>query len=135
MRFKTKLRFAIEVAESIDTEFVEIPPLLLQPYVENAIWHGLMHKLEGGSVQVRVEQPADNRLRIIITDDGIGRAKAAELKSKSAMPQKSFGMNVTSERIALINQLYKTQTHIQLTDLIDPEGHPAGTEVVVEIPI
>lgn len=135
MRFKDKLRFDIIVDEKLDTEFVKIPPLLLQPYVENAIWHGLMHKLEGGKVVVRVEQPQDNRLRVTIADDGIGRAEAAALKSKSATPKKSFGMNVTSERIALINQLYKTCTHVQISDLVDSEGHPAGTEVVLEIPI
>lgn len=135
MRFKRKLRFSIDVADTIDAEFVEIPPLLLQPYVENAIWHGLMHKLEGGNVAVRVEQPDDNRLRIFITDDGIGRTKAAELKSKSATPKKSLGMNVTGERIALINQLYKTHAEVQIKDLIDAEGHPAGTEVMLDIPI
>lgn len=133
MRFKDKLRFQIKVSESIDTEFVEIPPLLLQPYVENAIWHGLMHKVEGGTVLVQVEQPQEDRLRITITDDGIGRQEAAVLKSKSATPQKSFGMNVTSERIALINQLYRSHTHVQIIDLVDADGHPAGTEVIIEI--
>ena len=133
MRFKDKLNFRIDVAPVIDAEFIEIPPLLLQPYVENAIWHGLMHKDSGGNVLVRVEQPQDDCLRVTITDDGIGRAEAANLKSKSAMPKKSFGMNVTGERIALINQLYKTSTHVQIRDLVDSEGHPAGTEVVVEI--
>ncbi|MFC5408075.1 sensor histidine kinase [Larkinella bovis] len=134
MRFKNKLRFQIDVEEQIDAEFVEIPPLLLQPYVENAIWHGLMHKLEGGTVWVRVEQPAEDQLRITIADDGIGRAKAAEFKSKSATAAKSFGMKVTDERIALINQLYRTQTRVQVRDRVDSLGQPAGTEVVVTIP-
>lgn len=135
MRFKSKLCFHIDLPETIDTEFIEIPPLLLQPYVENAIWHGLMHKLDGGTVQIRVEQPQDDRLRITITDNGIGRAEAAMLKSKSATPKKSFGMNVTGERIALINQLYQTHTNVQVNDLVNATGHPAGTEVVLEIPI
>ncbi|MBD2705764.1 histidine kinase [Spirosoma sp. BT702] len=135
MRFKNKLHYQIDVQASIDTEFVEIPPLLLQPYVENAIWHGLMQKLEGGNVAVRVEQLRDDYLQITITDDGIGRTKAAELKSKSATPKKSFGMNVTSERIALINKLYQTQTQVQIHDLTDSDGQPAGTEIVLEIPI
>lgn len=135
MRFKTKLNFRIDMDPAIDAEFIEIPPLLLQPYVENAIWHGLMHKESGGTVWVQVDQPQENGLRITITDDGIGRAEAAVLKSKSAMPKKSFGMKVTSERIALINQLYKTSTHVQIRDLTDTDGHPAGTEVVLEIRI
>ena len=135
MRFKNKLRFEIEVEPGIDAEFTEIPPLLIQPYVENAIWHGLMHKPEGGTVSVRVEQPRPDHLRITVADDGVGRAKAAELKSKSATPKKSFGLKVTGERIALINQLYQSQTQVKMHDLVDAEGHPAGTEVVLEIPV
>ncbi len=135
MRFKNKLRFEVFVAPEVDADFTEIPPLLIQPYVENAIWHGLMHKAEGGTVSVRVEQPHDDRLLITVTDDGVGRAKAAELKSKSATPKKSFGLKVTGERIALINQLYQTHTRVQIHDLVDAEGHPAGTEVALEIPI
>jgi LytS/YehU family sensor histidine kinase len=135
MRFKDKLRFSVEVSPDVDADFIEIPPLLIQPYVENAIWHGLMHKTEGGTVALRVEQPADNLLRVTITDDGVGRARAAVLKSKSAAPRKSFGMDVTSERIALINQLYKTHTRVQVHDLTDAAGEPAGTEVVLETTI
>jgi YD repeat-containing protein len=135
MRFKDKLRFSLDTDPDIDLDFTEIPPLLIQPYVENAIWHGLMHKTEGGTVQIRVTQPGDNLLQITITDDGIGRARAAELRSKSATPRKSFGMAVTFERIALINQLYKTQTRVQISDLVDAGGGAAGTEVLLEIPI
>jgi sensor histidine kinase YesM len=135
MRFKDKLRFTIDVDTDLDTDLIEIPPLLLQPYVENAIWHGLMHKPEGGLVQVKVEPMKEDCLRITITDDGIGRAKANELKSLSATRHKSFGMKVTGERISLINRLYQTHTRVQVHDLTDAEGNPAGTEVVLEIPI
>jgi len=72
-------------------------------------------------------------LQITITDDGIGRARAAALKSKSAIAGKSFGMKVTGERIALINHLYKTNAKVQVNDLIDAEGNAAGTEVVIKI--
>jgi hypothetical protein len=133
MRFKDKLRFAVDVAPEIDTDMIEIPPMLLQPYVENAIWHGLMHKKEGGSVQVKVVQPQTDCLQITITDDGIGRSKARALKSKSATANKSFGMKMTGERIALLNQMYQTATKVQVHDLTDAEGHAAGTEVVLDI--
>ena len=133
MRFKNKLNFTIETDPDLDTDLVEIPPLLLQPYVENAIWHGLMHKKDGGSVYVKIAQLKAERLQITITDDGIGRARAAELKSKSAIAGKSFGMKVTGERIALINHLYKTNAKVQVNDLTDAEGNAAGTEVVIEI--
>ncbi|GAB3227162.1 hypothetical protein GCM10027423_64260 [Spirosoma arcticum] len=135
MRFGSKLTFQIEIDPAIDSEFVEIPPLLIQPYVENAIWHGLMHKEKGGTVWVRVEQPKENGLLITIKDDGVGRAKATELKSKSATQHKSFGMKITSERIELINQMYHTQTQVQIQDMTDAMGHSIGTEVILCIPI
>ncbi len=135
MRFQQKVRYEIQVSDDIDTELIQIPPLLLQPFVENAIWHGLMHKEEGGTVAVSVQQPQPDRLRIEVTDNGIGRAKAAEYKSKSATKSKSFGMKMTTERIELINQLYHTQTRVQVDDLIDERGLPVGTRVLIEIPI
>ena len=135
MRFKEKLAFRIDVEQTVDQQYVEIPPMLIQPYVENAIWHGLMHKPEGGTVRVNVTQPGDALLHVTITDDGIGRAKAAELKSKSASQRRSFGLKVTGERIALINQLYHTRTQVVINDLADANGQPAGTEVILQIPI
>ncbi len=135
MRFKQKLRFSIQVSPGIDQRYLRIPPLLLQPYVENAIWHGLMHKPEGGTVTVVVSQPQENLLHIEIADDGVGRERAAELKSKSAGKHKSFGMQVTADRIRMINQLYNIQTHVRIDDLVDAEGQPAGTEVILHIPI
>ncbi len=135
MRFKQKLSFSVAVEPGIDAGFVELPPLLLQPYVENAIWHGLMHKPEGGTVRVQVTLPQENLLQLTITDDGVGRARATELKSKSASHRKSFGLKMTSERIALVNQLYQTHTQVLIADLVDAAGQPAGTEVVLQIPL
>jgi LytS/YehU family sensor histidine kinase len=134
MRFKEKLQYSI--TENIDTSYTEIPPLIIQPYVENAIWHGLMHKETGGNLNIVVDKgDADDYLKITITDDGIGRTKAGELKSKSAVKQKSFGMKVTSERIALINQLFKTNTTVQIIDLVHSNGEAAGTQVIIQIPV
>ena len=135
MRFKGKVSYHINIAEGIDTGYIQIPPLLVQPFVENAIWHGLMHKEEGGIVKVEVTQPNENLLHIEISDDGIGREKAAEFKSKSATVNKSFGMKVTNERIELINQLYNSTTKVQVFDLNNQQGQATGTKVVVEIPI
>ncbi len=135
MRFKEKVTIVLVVAPDIDQQFVTIPPLLLQPYVENAIWHGLMHKPDGGTVTVSVSQPTDQLLHIEIVDDGIGRARATALKSKSAGKGKSFGMQVTADRIRMINTLYNTQTSAQILDLVAPDGKPLGTKVVLEIPV
>ncbi len=135
MRFKQKVQFSIHVSPGIDQRYVCIPPLLLQPYVENAIWHGLMHKPEGGTVTVEVSQPQPDQLHIEITDDGVGRQRAGALKSKSAGSHKSFGMQVTADRIRMINQLYNIQTQTQIVDLVDSFGEACGTRVLLDIPI
>lgn len=135
MRFKQKVSFAISVAPDIDQRYVCIPPLLIQPYVENAIWHGLMHKPQGGTVTVAVSQPQENLLHVEITDDGIGRQQAAGLKSKSAGKHKSFGMQVTADRIRMINQLYNIQTQTLVLDLVNGFGEPCGTKVILQIPV
>jgi sensor histidine kinase YesM len=135
MRFKDKVKYQINIDQNIDQQFIEIPPLLIQPFVENAIWHGLMHKTEGGLVKIDVSQPKDQMLLIEISDNGIGREKALAYKSKSVMKNKSLGMKVTSERIELINQIYKTNTNVEIIDLKDKNGEALGTKVILNIPI
>ena len=135
MRFKHKVQFCINVSPEIDQRYLRIPPLLLQPYVENAIWHGLMHKAGGGTVTVEVSQPEENLLHIEITDDGVGRERALALKSKSAGRHKSFGMQVTADRIRMINQLYNTHTQARIVDLVDSFGEACGTKVILDIPV
>lgn len=135
MRFKNKVQYQIIVDSAIDAEYIQIPPLLLQPYVENAIWHGLMHKKEGGLINIDVFQPTEQVLLIQIKDDGIGRELAAEIQSKSATQQKSFGLKITSERIHIINQLYQIQTAVTVEDLKDERGKAIGTKVIIQIPV
>lgn len=134
MRFKEKLHYDINIADNVDTDYIEIPPMLIQPYIENAIWHGLMPKENGGTIAVSFNCQ-DNNLKIIVTDNGVGRAKSAELKSKSATAHKSFGMSITYERIELINQMYKTNISVTVNDLYNEQGMAQGTEVVIDIPI
>jgi uncharacterized membrane protein YciS (DUF1049 family) len=135
MRFNEKVQFKINIDEEIDAHFIHIPPLLLQPYIENAIWHGLMHKEEGGTVLLDLTMKNDNMLQVTITDDGIGRTAAAALKSKSATKNKSFGLKMTSERIGLINQLYKSDTQVRIEDLVDDKGEATGTKVIIDISV
>jgi hypothetical protein len=111
LRAGDKLNYEILVSDDIEPALIELPPLLIQPYVENAIWHGLMHKEGGGRVTVSVEtgytavetrhtlslRPNTNILQITITDNGIGR-KAAALHKKATQTQ-SFGTKLTAERI------------------------------------
>ncbi|MEP6926627.1 MAG: histidine kinase, partial [Ginsengibacter sp.] len=119
MRFKNKVKYQINVSPEIDQQYIDIPPLLLQPYVENAIWHGLMHKKEGGTICIDVSLPQEHCLQIEIKDDGVGRELAAEYKSKSATRQKSFGLKMTSERIDIIYQVYNIKADVQIIDMKD----------------
>ncbi len=129
MRFENRFEYSIYVDDNIEGEFVEVPPLLLQPYVENAIWHGLMHKESRGKLTIAITKEG-NRLRCIIEDNGIGRQKAQQLKSKSATRDKSLGMKITTDRL----NLYKKQTEVQVIDLMDLNGAPSGTRVILGIP-
>ncbi len=135
MRFKDKVSYKINVMPHIDQQYIEIPPLLLQPYVENAIWHGLMHKTEGGNIIIDITQPSEYLLHIEIKDNGIGREMAKEHKSKSATRQKSFGLKMTSERLEAINYIYQTHTQVKIIDLKDKAGNASGTKVIIEIPL
>ncbi len=136
MRFKEKLQYDIKINNDVEADYIEIPPLLLQPYVENAIWHGLMHKEEGGKIDINAAiHKEESVLEINIIDDGVGRSRSAELRSKTATRHKSYGMKVTSERIALINQIYKTGANVSIHDLLHDNGQPAGTLVTIQIPV
>ncbi|MCG2615200.1 histidine kinase [Terrimonas sp. NA20] len=134
MRFKEKLHYKIDLADNMDMDYIEIPPMLIQPYVENAIWHGLMPKEDGGILLVSF-RCEENNLKITVTDNGVGRARAAELKSSSATAHRSFGMSITHERIELINQMHNTNMSVIINDLQDDKGNAAGTEVIIDIPI
>lgn len=131
LRFKEKLQFSLEIDPEIDPTFLQIPGMLLQPHVENAIWHGLMHRKEGGRIWVRLTLPQEHLLHIEIEDNGIGRHAAEELESKSALTKKSLGQKITAERLKATGKLAFSET----IDQYDAQGNAAGTKVVMEIPL
>ena len=136
MRFKEKIQYSIQVEKSIEVDYIEIPPMLLQPYIENAIWHGLMPKENGGKIDIQMAMNnAASLLLVSITDNGIGRKKSAEIKSRAALNHTSYGMKVTAERIALINQTYHTEAKVKVEDLFDEDRNVAGTKVTIQIPV
>lgn len=108
--------------------------MLLQPYVENAIWHGLMHKEGGGHLLLDLRLETQT-LVCTIEDNGVGRKKSAELKSKTATRAKSMGMDITAHRLELLNAVAGGKSTVQVEDLVDPEGEACGTRVVLRIPV
>ena len=134
VRFEQHFNFIIRVDEGLDAAALKVPPLIIQPYAENAIWHGLMHKDEKGCLEIELYEKQD-MLYCKITDDGVGRKKAFELKSKSASTHKAMGMQITAKRIAMLQHEKQQVTQITINDLVLPGGKPGGTEVILHIPV
>jgi ligand-binding sensor domain-containing protein len=134
LRFDEQFEYKITVDDSVDASMLHVPPLTIQPYAENAIWHGLMHKRSKGTLEIDL-WIANNSLYCRIKDNGIGRIKAAELKNKSKSAYRSMGMRITSDRIALLKQQNAVQTSIQINDLVLADGNSAGTEIIIQLPV
>ena len=135
LRFKEKFNWEIRVDDEIDTLVYKIPTMLIQPYVENAITHGLMHKENGkGYIKVELELQTDQIL-CTIEDNGIGRAKALEIKQQKNGNHISMGTTITESRLKLVNDLYGQSMKVVYTDLVDEAGQAAGTRVQINIPI
>ena len=134
LRFSKKFDFIIDIEESIKIDEVMIPSMLIQPYLENAIWHGIMNLPEDteGVVKIKVNNEDDN-LEIIIEDNGIGRAKAKLIKQKT---HQSKGLSINEKRIEAINYLLKfNNASVEIIDLFDPNNIAIGTKVVIKLPI
>lgn len=136
LRFDHVFDYTISTEDSLQQQQVFIPPMLIQPYVENAIWHGLLHlgTDRKGLLQLHFTQPEENVLLVTITDNGVGRKKAAQHTSKDALKAKSYGMQITKDRLLLINNLSKLETKFSMEDLTGKNGEAAGTSVHLQIP-
>jgi sensor histidine kinase YesM len=132
LRFKNSFDYTITFLNTVDSDNVFIPPLLLQPFCENAIWHGLMHKEGLGRLDIELSME-NNILNCTITDNGVGREKAEEMKSKTAEKEKSMGLKITTERLALLNKEKGLQTFYEIEDLKDEKGDANGTKVILKI--
>lgn len=132
-RFSTSFDYNFSIDESIKPASISIPPMLLQPYVENAIWHGILHKSDGKG-EIRINTFKSQRSIIVeIIDNGIGRDNANKLKLKSAQKNKSMGMQITQDRMAISNQLSDDHIDVNILDLYAKDGQSIGTKVVITI--
>lgn len=132
LRFKNSFVYSITFINTIETSSVFLPPMLIQPFVENSIWHGLMHKQGNGELNIALSVD-DHHLTCVITDDGVGRNKAAIINARSAQKNKSMGVQITLDRLALLGENEDQETHFQIEDLIDENGKPGGTKVKLKI--
>ena len=130
-RFKEKFDYQISVDEKIDLEAFLIPPMLLQPYIENAIWHGLRYKEEKGNLEISILQKDEETISITIKDDGIGRAKSQALKTKNQLKQKSKGMSNIKNRIAILNDMYKERISVHISN-VSEDGEGTKVELLLK---
>ena len=133
LRFKSKFNFNCYISPEVDTENIWIPPMILQPYIENAIWHGLMHLKKPGTLSLHI-QKQNGYVKCTIEDDGIGRKLSSELKSKSATGYKSMGMGITKNRIDIHNKISELGIDLTIRDIVDGQGNAMGTTVSINIP-
>jgi len=120
-RFRDKFDYEIKIDPTINADHIEVPPMLTQPYIENAVWHGLRYKDTKGKLSLSFRQEKDD-LVVEINDDGIGRKKSSELKTENQKKHKSTGLKNINERLTIINQVYKTNYRVVVEDPLEGTG-------------
>ena len=131
VRFGDDFRFEIELGEHINAEETMIPPLLIQPYVENAVKHGLLHREGEKRLKLSIQKVAEDALRIMVADNGIGREAAAKLRKKNHRP---FGTKANATRLELLNSMRQNPITV-VTEDKSAFDTPTGTTVIISIPL
>lgn len=119
--------FSIVADDETDTSFIRISPMIIQPYVENALKHGLAHKDGEKILSIHFFHSPENQLGVIITDNGIGRKSSALINASRQPGHHSLGMQITEQRLILLHE--NSKSPVEITDLYDDEGNPAGTRI------
>jgi hypothetical protein len=134
IRLSGKFEYSIDI-ESDELLKQRVPTLLIQPFVENSIWHGIMLKpTQEGWVKIALKKVSD-KVVCTVEDNGIGRQKAQSIRSQQDLERKSLGFKITAQRIELLNALYKNKFLIKYFDLTTKNGEPKGTKVEITIPV
>jgi LytS/YehU family sensor histidine kinase len=134
LRHDNKFDFLIEVDDAIDPEVIQVPPMLTQPFIENAVEHGIRQKKGQGRIEIRFFMTGST-LHFMVQDDGIGREAAGRTGSNKGKLHRAMSSQITLERLQILNRKQRPEVLIHITDLFDDEGNPAGTRVEFEMPI
>ncbi len=132
-RFDEGFSFTIEIKGLTDISSIQVPSLLIQPFAENAVKHGLLHKKGSKLLGIQFEQQND-RLMVTIEDNGIGRQKSREINARNKNKSEGFATLALNERMALFNRLFDEKITCVITDKVDEKGQPTGTRTVILIP-
>ena len=135
MRFENKFDYEFIIEKTLPLTTIKIPSLILQPYVENAINHGLVHRTTKGYLWVRVYQDNNNMLICEVEDNGIGRVAAQKIRQQSLKKHRPRGMALVAERKRVLNDRHNLEVQIDLIDLYNEQAKATGTKVVIQIPI
>lgn len=130
-RFQDKFDYTINVATEVKVNEFQIPPMLLQPYIENAVWHGLRYKKIKGELRIDIAQVNLDEITITIIDDGIGRKQSKVLKTQHQKKQNSKGMGNIKKRVQILNEMYQDKVDVTIVDYLDVED--TGTKVIVTL--
>lgn len=133
LRLGDKFEYDISVDTAIRPERTAIPLMLIQPFAENAIWHGIQPKNTPGKVRVSIQALPDDRIKIQIEDNGIGRKKSREIQSRSNREHRSWGMDISRQRIEAIRRM--KDASFDITDLENEQGEARGTLVSILLPL
>ncbi|WP_124981115.1 sensor histidine kinase [Nonlabens xiamenensis] len=135
VRFEEKLNYQLEVDPVLDIQKVMVPPLFIQPYVENALKHGLLHKKTNRRLHISFSWDKEhNRLIVSVEDNGVGRAKAAAIQAERSDYHRSFATYANTQRVELLNRKRENNIEVEIVDLTSSEGQPLGTRICISIP-
>ncbi len=135
-RFGNRFNYCIDIDDNVEEDLVSVPPMLIQPFIENAIIHGLMHKTDGeGLISISIAENDSDSLICRITDNGVGRKAAAEIEKGRERKHKSVGMQLTRDRLRDLNSESNARMSCVITDLEDEGGKALGTQVTIIIPL
>jgi len=134
MRFVSKFQYDISLDKKIEPERTFIPPMMLQPFIENAIRHGIRHKEGQGLISIIIEK-RDAFLEFIVEDNGVGRKISERYKTKEHIEYQSKGISLTRERMEILAAHDQEKINTVITDLQDEKGNSAGTRVMISFPL
>ncbi len=135
LRFEEKFSYAISIEHNVQQSSIYLPPMLIQPYIENAIKHGLLHIKNNRILQVKFAMKSEGLLLATIEDNGIGRKRSFEMKKFRQPMHKSFATGATQKRLELLNYKRPNEIVVKYTDMTDEKGFPSGTRVELSIPV
>ena len=134
LRFEEQLEYVFQVDKNVNSEGIKIPTMLIQPYIENALKHGLLHKKDNRVLTISISKVSDKIIECIVEDNGIGRKKSKEINQKRETQHKSFALKATTERLDLLNYGREKKIGVAILDL-EENNKPTGTKVILKIPI